>query len=339
MIIDDEVTITENKKEVKKIKKTKFHDDLKDINYILNGSFCNFKQNAIKSDEFVLGIDEAGRGPVLGPMVYACAFWRITDEKNINEDYHFDDSKKLDHNTRAKLYRQILNDDRIHYIYEVHSSVEISNKMLRRVGDIINLNQISHESAGGLINKALLDDFNIKNVYADTVGPEEAYSNKLASLCIKKKNIEIRAEKKADSKYKVVSAASIVAKVIRDAIVYNWKFKEDNGVINFSKITGSGYPADEITVKWLKKSFNKIFGYPDFVRFSWKTCLKVLKSDGVIVKFEDYNEFEDPDKVIKFIKDKDDEIKKSEEKTEINISYTDYFEENNLSIFGTCLLA
>ena len=164
-----------------------------------------------------------------------------------------------------------MNDDRIHYIYEVHSSVEISNKMLRRVGDIINLNQISHESAGGLINKALLDDFNIKYVYADTVGPEEAYSNKLASLCIKKNNIEIRAEKKADSKYKVVSAASIVAKVIRDAIVCTWKFKEDNGVINFSKITGSGYPADEITVKWLKKSFNKIFGYPDFVRFSLKS--------------------------------------------------------------------
>ena len=342
MEIDEEVfleknSVKETKNEVKK--KKKFHDDLKDIEYVLNGCFCNCKEGAIKTDEYVLGIDEAGRGPVLGPMVYACAFWRNEDEKNINTDYHFDDSKKLDHNTRAKLYRQMLNDNRIHYIYEIHSSVDISNKMLRRNQDIINLNQISHESAGGLINKALIQGFNITSVFADTVGPEVSYSNKLAELCIKKKNIDIRAEKKADSKYKVVSAASIVAKVIRDSIVYNWKFKENNGIINFSTVTGSGYPADEITVKWLKKSFNNIFGYPDFVRFSWKTCLKVLKSDGITVKFKDYKEFEDSDVVCKFIKDDKKEKKIDEINYEVNYDFIDYFEENNLNIYGTSLLS
>jgi ribonuclease H2 subunit A len=40
---------------------------------------------------------------------------------------------------------------------------------------------------------------------------------------------------------------------------------------------GSGYPSDPKTKAWLQNNIDQTFGYPDFVRFSWKTCYHILK--------------------------------------------------------------
>ena len=82
---------------------------------------------------------------------------------------------------------------------------------------------------------------------------------------------------KADSKFPVVSAASIVAKVTRDRILENWVFQESLKTINLSREFGSGYPGDPNTKKWLRKSIDRVFGFPTLARFSWKTSVNLLK--------------------------------------------------------------
>jgi ribonuclease H2 subunit A len=55
-------------------------------------------------EKIILGIDEAGRGPVLGPMVYACCYWSLEKEKEILSDFKFADSKTLKEEIREKIY-------------------------------------------------------------------------------------------------------------------------------------------------------------------------------------------------------------------------------------------
>ena len=63
----------------------------------------NISTNYI-NDHIVLGIDEAGRGPVLGPMVYACCFWNKNYESEIKNKFKFADSKVLKDEKRQEIY-------------------------------------------------------------------------------------------------------------------------------------------------------------------------------------------------------------------------------------------
>lgn len=61
-------------------------------------------QTNFQEEHIVLGIDEAGRGPVLGPMVYACCYWSMDKEKEILKNYKFADSKTLKEEIREKIF-------------------------------------------------------------------------------------------------------------------------------------------------------------------------------------------------------------------------------------------
>ena len=117
----------------------------------------------------------------------------------------------------------------------------------------------------------------ICHVYVDTVGPALQYKEKLQKFFPK---YQFTVTEKADSKYPIVSAASVCAKVVRDRIVQNWKYAECPSLHLDAFTLGSGYPADPETKRFLEDSLDPVFGYPTLARFSWSTITKILDSVG-----------------------------------------------------------
>lgn len=235
---------------------------------------------ACRGVDIVIGIDEAGRGPVLGPLIYAAAFWPVSEDENIKKMCDFDDSKKLKEGEREKLLDQILVHPSIGWVIDELTAEKISADMLR--AHPISLNAISYDAVIRILS-TIRDPPKVDNppmvtdVFIDTVGDPEYYKSRLVNgLGSDYGNFVI--EKKADATYKVVSAASIVAKVTRDAILSNWQWKEPSVVLD--KKFGSGYPSDPACVAWLQNAQSKVFGFPHIVRFSWSTARDLLADDS-----------------------------------------------------------
>ncbi|KAE9589452.1 putative ribonuclease H [Lupinus albus] len=146
------------------------------------------------------------------------------------------DSKTLKEEKREKLFGELKENDSIGWAFDVIDPRELSAKMLKK--NKINLNEISHDSAMGLIDRVLKMGVLLTEVYIDTVGGAGKYEAKLSKVF---PSIKFVIAEKADSLYPVVSGASIVAKVTRDRAVREWVFDEtaENILRNF----GSGYPA------------------------------------------------------------------------------------------------
>jgi len=94
---------------------------------------------------------------------------------------------------------------------------------------------------------------------------------------------------KADSKFKIVGAASIAAKVTRDACIEDWHFEESDGPSppTWNTDFGCGYPSDPKTQAWLKDSLEPTFGFPKVARFSWTTVKLLLEKAAHEVKWID----------------------------------------------------
>lgn len=141
-----------------------------------------------------------------------------------------------------------------------------------------------------MIRDIIAAGYAVKEIYVDTVGPPASYQRKLKNLF---PLIDITVAKKADSLYPIVSAASIVAKVTRDKVLGGWEFVEDDSVVKDGRNWGSGYPGDERTKNWMKQNIDKVFGFPNVMRFSWKPCVQILQSAAVSVDFgEDMSEMQ-----------------------------------------------
>ena len=232
----------------------------------------NFPEE-LRGKQLVLGIDEAGRGPVLGPMVYSCAF----AEKDFKWPKEVDDSKKLTPQKREEILEN-LKEMPIGFSVRVFTAVEISSKML---SNQINLNGIGHYGARILIQSVIDAGLNIHHVYVDTIGPPDKYQAELKEFFPK---LKITVAAKADATYKCVGAASINAKVIRDNILHNFEFEEKG--VEFTSDFGSGYTSDKKTTNWLVDNFDPVFGFPSFVRFSWDTAQKVITKQNAEVDFK-----------------------------------------------------
>ncbi|XP_004595641.2 ribonuclease H2 subunit A [Ochotona princeps] len=233
-----------------------------------------------RQEPCALGVDEAGRGPVLGPMVYAICYCPLSHLAEL-EALKVADSKTLSESERERLFAKMNQDgDAVGWALDVLSPNLISTSMLGRVK--YNLNSLSHDTATGLIQYALDQGVNVTQVFVDTVGSPESYQKRLQQSF---PGIEVTVKAKADSLYPVVSAASICAKVARDQAVRDWQFLET--LEDLDTDYGSGYPNDPKTKAWLRKYVEPVFGFPQFVRFSWSTAQSILEKEAEGVTWED----------------------------------------------------
>jgi ribonuclease HII len=130
--------------------------------------------------EFMMGIDEAGRGPTLGPMVYGAAFCAVEDEHRLRA-MGFNDSKQLTEAKRAQLWDELQTKGFLGWRIRVLEAKEISAGMLRKHTKY-NLNAMSHDAAIGLVQGVLATGVNLRYLYVDTVGDPERYQAKLPPL-------------------------------------------------------------------------------------------------------------------------------------------------------------
>ncbi|OJJ06410.1 hypothetical protein ASPVEDRAFT_45819 [Aspergillus versicolor CBS 583.65] len=239
------------------------------------------------SDYLVLGVDEAGRGPVLGPMVYGAFYLpNSLHHSLLAKEYSFNDSKVLTAGVRANLTRILCTQGS--HLYEscgwttkLLSARDISSGMMRPaagVGGVYNLNAQAMDATIELIRGVVEErKMNVREVYIDTVGNPASYQKKLEMVF---PSLKITVAKKADSLYPCVSAASVVAKVTRDValeVLYE-AFREGSGETGDG--WGSGYPSDSKCVGWMRNNMDAIFGWGNECRFSWGTAKEMLETKG-----------------------------------------------------------
>ena len=127
-----------------------------------NEKLSSIKTN-FQEDYIILGIDEAGRGPVLGPMVYACAVWAKENNDLLKKEFKFADSKTLNEKTRDSIYNSIeFKKNLLDYKVKVLNANDLSNRMLKRNRESLNI--ISMEAAFDLVGSCLMQQMNIKEV-------------------------------------------------------------------------------------------------------------------------------------------------------------------------------
>ena len=240
----------------------------------------------LKGVELEMGIDEAGRGPVLGSMVYCGSIAKL----GYKWPKEIDDSKKLTPEKRSEYLKKLM-ELPVGFVVRILSAEEIDGKRLRPRS--INLNELSHNAAFEMVQTFLDAGAKIRKIFVDTVGPADKYEDKFNNA-FRKHGVIVKVSQKADSLFKCVGAASICAKVTRDNILSSFNFVEKG--VNCDQEFGSGYPGDPITVSWLKKNLHPFFGFPSVVRFSWETVDKQLKEYDLLKFEEDLGKDEFPAK-------------------------------------------
>lgn len=211
--------------------------------------------------ELILGIDDAGRGPVIGPMILAGCLFRKEDEAELKE-LGVADSKILFRKKRERMVK-VIKKKAIAWATQKATPAEIDTGM----GTGLNLNQVEALEAGLIINELTKGISKSERVHLRIVidcpsSNPRGWTNQLMEY-VDDKNLNISCEHKADRDHVVVAAASIVAKVKRDDEME--KLKKLIGVD-----CGSGYPADPKTKDFLKKHIND-FKAERIFRESWST--------------------------------------------------------------------
>ncbi len=222
-----------------------------------------------KKTNLICGIDEAGRGPVIGPLVLCGVCFKASNLPFLKE-IGVKDSKKLSPKKRSDLAVLIKENCRSFEIIVI-SAKEIDQREQNK----ITLNQLEEFKMAEIINK-----LQPEIVYVDAVDVnEERFGNSLKNLLIHKQ-IKIISKHRADDIYPIVSAASIVAKEKRDSIINELTQK-------FGDL-GSGYPSDKRTTDFIRKWIKMNKDIPYFVRTSWETTKRIINEEIGTRKITDY---------------------------------------------------
>lgn len=201
----------------------------------------------------ICGVDEAGRGPVLGPIVVAGVM--VEDDSALKE-LGVKDSKRLTPARRFELVDQV----KAICKWEV---VEASAEDIDMLRQSMTMNVMESKLFATVIEK-----LGPKVAFLDAADSNEEVFGRYVAQELEKP-IKIISRHGADDVYPVVSAASIIAKTHRDGIIE--KIKEEFGVE-----IGSGYPSDSKTINFLKDWYTEHGEMPPHTRKSWKTVDRII---------------------------------------------------------------
>lgn len=188
------------------------------------------------------------KGPLLGPLVIAGV---VADESVLDrlKSMGVKDSKLLSPKKREELFEQIK---------EIVHSYEIIIVPPQEIDDALNSESLNLNWLEAIKTAMIINKLNAKKAYIDSPSNNlKAYEGYMR-VYVKDKGVTLICEHKADVKYVVVSAASILAKVTRDREIE--KLKEKYGEL------GSGYPSDPVTKEFLKNNWDR---HPEIFRRTW----------------------------------------------------------------------
>ena len=208
----------------------------------------------------IAGVDDAGRGPVIGPMVIAgvaVASEKVQELKVMGVK----DSKLLSPRSRTLLAVRI-QEVVVNEAYAEVSPLEI-DQVVHKGRKLERLNFLEAKCMARVISELKPE---LAYVDASDVIPER-FGKTISGMVPFK--IRVISEHHADRKYPVVSAASILAKVRRDELVKN--LKNEYGEF------GSGYVTDPVTMYYLRTWLRQHGDFPPIVRRSWKTIRDLLQ--------------------------------------------------------------
>jgi ribonuclease HII len=212
----------------------------------------------------IIGVDEAGRGPVMGPLVVVAL--RVQDDVILRE-LEVRDSKALTPARREGLYERIKAASK--FQVEIVTADEIDELRKSR-----NLNEIELDLFAAAIGKLINEG---DKIFVDAADVREGYFGDQVSLRLRQgkspPKFQMVSKHKADAIYPVVSAASIIAKVTRDRIIHDIE-KELRKTLD--KPLGSGYPSDSITINFMENWIKAKGDLPPHTRRSWDTSLHLL---------------------------------------------------------------
>ncbi len=199
----------------------------------------------------IAGIDEAGRGSVIGPMVIAGI---IIEDVNTLLNISIKDSKKLSPRKREIVFNRIIENVKGYHIEVINAEV------IDRKRKYETLNDIEVEAMINIIEK-------LKPNIVQIGSPQNNAKSFIEKITRKIKNIEIISVHNAEDIFPTVAAASILAKVTRDRIITELK--------KYYGDFGSGYPSDMKTINFIINSIRKN-QIPNIIRKSWKTFTNLL---------------------------------------------------------------
>ena len=210
------------------------------------------------------GVDEAGRGPVMGPLVVGAVY---VEDDDVLRRIGVKDSKKLTPRRREAMYDEIIS------AVEGYSIITLSAEEIDAKRERMSLNIVEMEMFAEAVSR-----MPVTRVYVDCPDPnEEKFGNMLSGRI---NNTPVTARHKADDTYPVVSAASILAKVTRDRLIA--EISEE-----FGENIGSGYPSDPVTIAFIEKWLKEKGCTPRHTRNSWDT-VRNLKSRLLVRKITDW---------------------------------------------------
>jgi ribonuclease HII len=210
----------------------------------------------------LFGVDEAGKGPALGSMFAAAVHCEGPDA--LPEGIA--DSKRLAPERREELAAHLADDDRI--------AVGVSEIDPELIDDPeTDMNSLAVRAHAEAIERALeaadISADSTASGLCDACDTDAArFARRVGDACELECELDLAAEHGADDEDPVVGAASIVAKVERDAQMA--ALAEEYGSV------GSGYPSDPTTREFLDSYVAETGELPPFARESWSTCADVL---------------------------------------------------------------